>query len=337
MSAEHGGRRRFLRLTFASACAGLPALAAQASMRGRDASSQVVVPHTSPRTGFFARHQLDIGLQLYTLADAARTDLEGTFGKIARIGYRSLELAGFHGHDPQSLRAAADRAGLRFTSIHVQGQARGTDPGLDGDLAHLAQDLRILGITNVVMPMFLMPASAPGMDKGESFLAYLTRIASKFTLGDWQRTAAFLNEKSAALKREGLRLGYHNHNPEFAPLKGTTGFEVLLRETDAALVSFEMDAGWVVAAGIDPASLLKQYPKRFRQMHVKDIDATTRTNYAFQQNPTEVGRGKMDWKMLLPAAYAGGIRQFFVEQEPPFALDRFDAVAASFAYLDGVR
>src|SRR5262245_5447874 len=105
--------------------------------------------------------------------------------------------------------------------------------------------------------------------------------AQQMTLGDWQRTAQFLNEKGAILKATGIRLGYHNHNPDFAPIQKTTGFEVLMRETQPDLVSFEMDAGWVAAAGVDPAALLRKHVHRFYQMHVKDIRATTRTNYAF--------------------------------------------------------
>ncbi len=286
-----------------------------------------------PRT-FFARHGLPIGLQLYTVAEAARNDLDGTLSKAARIGFRTIELAGFHGHEPAALRAAADRAGLRVTSIHIQAKARDSDPGLDGDLARLAADLHFLGVTDVILPIFLVPDHFPTRDASEGFGSYLARVSELFTQDDWKLTAAFLNDKGSALKREGLRLGYHNHNPEFRAVSGATGYDVIARHTDPDLVALEMDAGWVAAAGHDPAALLRRYPGRFRSMHVKDIRSSTRVNYALAQDPTEVGRGTIDWKRLLPAAYDTGIRNFFVEQEPPFERDRFDALAASFGYLD---
>jgi sugar phosphate isomerase/epimerase len=44
----------------------------------------------------------------------------------------------------------------------------------------------------------------------------------------------------------------------------------------------------------------------------------------------------IDWKKLLPAAYAAGIRDFFVEQEAPFAKPRLESVKVSFDYLNGL-
>ena len=78
--------------------------------------------------------------------------------------------------------------------------------------------------------------------------------------------------------------------------------ELLLKNTDPALVQFEMDVGWVVAAGADPFVLMKAHKGRFTQMHVKDVKATTKPNFAFQQDPTEVGSGTIPWPRLLPAA-----------------------------------
>ena len=112
--------------------------------------------------------------------------------------------------------------------------------------------------------------------------------------------------------------------------------ELLLKHTDPALVSFEMDVGWVVAAGHDPFALMKAHKGRFIQMHVKDVKATTKPNFAFQQDPTEVGSGIIPWKTLLPAAYAEGVRGFFVEQEPPFERPRIEAAKLCFDYLNAV-
>ena len=53
-------------------------------------------------------------------------------------------------------------------------------------------------------------------------------------------------------------------------------------------------------------------------------------------DPTEVGSGRLDWKTLLPAAYAAGVRGFYVEQEPPFARPRIEAAKISHDYLAGV-
>jgi sugar phosphate isomerase/epimerase len=68
-------------------------------------------------------------------------------------------------------------------------------------------------------------------------------------------------------------------------------------------------------------------------MHVKDVKATTKTNFELKQDPTEVGSGMIDWKKLLPAAYAAGIRGFYYEQEPPFAHPRLESAKISYDYL----
>jgi sugar phosphate isomerase/epimerase len=284
-------------------------------------------------TGWFAKRHLPIGLQLYTVGDFARKDLDGTLARIAKIGYRTVELAGYHGQSLATLRAAGNKHGLKFTSIHVGAASRPGEPGLDQDLPKLAADLHSLGVTDVVMPMFPMPERFGAPRQNENFLAYLQRVTAGLTLDDWQRTAELLNDRGKRLRAEGLRLGYHNHNPEFAPLGNTNGMELLLAGTSADAVSFEMDVGWVAAAGVDPIALLRRHGHRFQLMHVKDIKASTKPNYVLQQDPTEVGSGKLPWADLLPVAFTAGVRKFYVEQEPPFAIDRFDAIAKSLTFL----
>jgi sugar phosphate isomerase/epimerase len=283
--------------------------------------------------GFFARHHLPIGLQLYTVGDAVRKDLDAAFTKIAGIGFTVLEAAGYHGQTPAALRQAANRHGLKITSIHVSAVGRGGDPGLDGDIPKLAAEMHALGVTDVVMPMFAIPERLGAQREGEGFVAYLGRVAAQLTADDWKRTAALLNEKGTALRREGLRFGYHNHNPEFAPVAGSKGLDILLQETSPETVVFELDVGWAAAAGVDPVALLRRHARRFQLLHVKDIKASTKTNYALQQDPTEVGSGRMNWEQLLPAAWDAGVRKFYVEQEPPFTSDRFEAIGKSFRFL----
>ena len=128
-----------------------------------------------------------------------------------------------------------------------------------------------------------------------------------------------LNAKGEVLRREGVKLAYHNHNPEFAPFGETNGLAILLEHTDPKAVAFEMDAGWVVAAGRDPVEILRAYPQRFRLMHVKDIAPTHKVNTVIKADTTEVGTGIIDWKRVLTAAVASGVKHFSIEQEPPYS------------------
>jgi sugar phosphate isomerase/epimerase len=284
---------------------------------------------------FFKRRHLPIGLQLYTVGAAARKDLGGTLAKVAAAGYQTVELAGLYGNSPQVVRKAADDAGLKFTSIHIQPKSVNGEPGFDQPPEALAAAMQALGLSEVVLPMFLMPDHLPKPDPKATggYAGYLDQVGPLISADDWKATAAFLNEKAAALKKVGLSLSYHNHNVEFRPIGASCGLEILLDNTDPKLVHFEMDVGWVAAGGADPIKLLEHRKGRFRMMHVKDLMATTKSNYAMQQDPAEVGNGMLPWSRILDVAYATGVRRYFVEQEPPFKRDPFESIAISAKYL----
>jgi sugar phosphate isomerase/epimerase len=275
---------------------------------------------------FFKRHGLPIGIQLYTLGPDAAKDLEGTLKAVADIGYKTIELHGLLGRTGAQMKAALDAAGLTCASIHVQGRGQ-----LDGDIAKLAGELTAIGIKSAVMPVPVIPDRATQAAGGD-----WRKSLALLTADDWKMNADFLNEKAAVLAKSGIKLGYHNHNFEFAPLGSTNGQEILLERTDPKLVTFELDVGWVAAAGLDPAAIFAKHKGRFSLMHMKDIKPGTTTNYDLKMDPTEVGSGKLPWKTLLPAAYAAGVRGFYVEQEAPFARPRIEAAKISHDFLASV-
>lgn len=292
---------------------------------------QAVGAHSA--RAFFRRTGLPIGLQLYTVGDDLNRDFDGTLTAVAKIGYQTVELAGFANRSIDDWRQALNRTQLKCPSIHVPPRAT-TGVSLK-ELGTLAEDAHTLGIGTIVCPMFGIPERfSAGPLPGEGAGKMLARLSSSMTVDDWKGTADFLNKKAAELKKYGLRFAYHNHNVELAPLGNSTGLAQLIQYTDPALVTFEMDAGWVVAAGADPAALLAAYPSRFTAMHVKDLKASTHPNFSLQLDPCDVGQGVIDWKTLLPKAYRANVRQFYVEQEPPFSKPRLESVAVSFNYLN---
>jgi sugar phosphate isomerase/epimerase len=283
---------------------------------------------------FFKRVGLPIGLQIYSLGDEPSKDLDGTFAKVAAIGYRDIELPGLLGKTAAEVKAAADRAGLQISALHVpaapmNGPAAGT---FQDSVQNIGDIMGALGTKNAVAPIMLFP-SGMKFGAGESFQTVITRAMAEAGADVWKRTAALLNERAAALKPHGISVGYHNHNLEFAPIGNTTGWDILMAEFDPKLISIELDVGWVTAAGLDPVAFIKKHKGRLRQMHVKDVKATTKPNYALSMDPTQIGDGQQDWAKILPAAYKAGVRNFYVEQEPPFAMARVDAVKRSFDYL----
>ena len=169
---------------------------------------------------------------------------------------------------------------------------------------------------------------------GEGVEQMLARIARSLTADHWKRSADLFNTKGEALRREGVKFAYHNHNPELAPQGETNGLAILLEHTDPKAVAFEMDAGWVVAAGHDPVEILRAYPQRFRLMHVKDIAPTHQVNTVIKADTTEVGSGIIDWKRVLSAAVASGVKHFSIEQEPPYPrMPPMESARKGFEYL----
>lgn len=291
-----------------------------------------------PATGLKATGGEPLGVQLYSVAAQAAADLDGTLAALHTIGYRNVELAGYIGRTPAELRAALDKAGLNCTSTHVGGRLFRPGRSLNDDPAILAEEGRILGFDTVIMPVFNVPERL-SFDKlpGEDNAAMIARITGQMSEDDWKANAAYLNEKGKALKAHGLKIGYHNHNCEFAPLKSGTALDLLLRETDPSIVSFELDVGWVASAGVDPAAVIAAHPHRFTALHVKDIKPSTKPNFILQQDGTEVGSGMIDWHKLMAAARKAGIKRFFVEQEPPFEHPVLESLKTGFDFLAGLN
>jgi sugar phosphate isomerase/epimerase len=284
---------------------------------------------------FFQRQNLPVGIQLYTLGELMWNDLDGTLTEVARIGYKTVETPSYMGKTPQELRAAFDRHGLKCTSAHV-GLRPGTEaePGLTGDLAKLAADMHVMGATHVIAPILAAP---PDVQPKESGARGLAGVAAAMTEDHWKRLAEQLTGIGRTLKASGIAFGYHNHNIEFVKPGARTGLDILIEETDPVLVAFELDVGWVAAAGADPVEVFDRHRGRFRLMHVKDVKASTVANLELRMDPTEVGSGRLDWTKILPAAHRAGVREFFVEQEPPFTQGRLEAAAMCYSFLSTLK
>lgn len=302
---------------------------------GMTAAAAALPSLAAEQRPFFDPRHRPLGVQLYALGQAALADMDGTLTRLSAMGYTDFELPGLAAGSAPALRAAADKAGVRFGSIHLQ------LPGLlpPGSLSILSSAQEIadaagsLSVRHVVLPL-------PPLPEGVFAKGFREGIASAMASGGtamWQRTADLLNERAVDLRSHGIALGYHNHNMEFMPLGQTTGWDILLAEVDPALVFLELDLGWVAAAGRDPAEEIARLGRRVRMVHVKDIAATTRPNFLVAQDPVEVGRGMLDWQRILPACAKAGVRHYYVEQEPPFTRDRFESMRMSHDFLAALR
>ncbi len=253
-----------------------------------------------------------VGLQLYSLRVDLPKDLKGTIEKVGKAGFSQVETYGFSikdqfwGLTPIEFKKLLAANGLTAVSNHFSLGSYLSD-GNTSELKASIAAAKVLGSKYVTIP-------------------YLDQSIRK-TAADYKKIAAKINVAAKMCKDAGLRLAYHNHDFEFEKFGETTGYQILLNETDKNLVDFELDLYWVARSGNDPLKLFKQNPGRFTMWHVKDMDKT---------NPelnAEVGTGSIDWKPIFAAAKLSGMKYFFVEHETNYKPNPIESVAASCDYL----
>jgi len=123
--------------------------------------------------------------------------------------------------------------------------------------------------------------------------------------------AADLNRAGEACRQRGMQMAYHNHDFEFADLGGgRTGYDILLAESDPALVQMELDLYWATKAGRDPVALFAAHPGRFPLCHVKDMREPRGA-----QTMAPVGEGGIDFARIFAQAEQAGLRHYFVEHD----------------------
>lgn len=266
-----------------------------------------------------------IGLQLYSVREQLAQDFEGTLRQVAAIGYKEVEAAGFFGHSAQQVKAAMANAGLNCVGAHYS--YSDLAPSLDQIIAFNQQ----LGTRYIIcsFPGFRDPSRL----KDKSF----PNQVRSFTLDDFRFNAEQFNIIGARVAKAGMKFGYHNHTMEFAPRNGVVPYVELLRLTDPALVTFEMDCGWVHVGGGDPIYYLRHYPTRITLLHVKDFKPSqTQMSVANPPPPAELGHGTMDYRPIFAAAQDRYIKHFYVEQEG-FDMPPFDALRIDFNYMQSLK
>lgn len=241
-----------------------------------------------------------IGMQLYTVRRELEKDFEGTLRKVAALGYKEVEFAGYFGHKPAEVKSLLKRLKLDAPAAHLP-------------YAELRDDLRpSLDAAQAIGHKYLLLAWTPPEERR--------------TLEQYRRLADLCNEVGARTRREGIQFAYHNHDFEFAPLEGKVPYDLMLERMDAQLVKLEMDLYWTVKGGAKPAEYFERWPGRFPLLHVKDMDATPRRFFA------DVGRGVIDFKSIFAQSHKAGVRHYFVENDEP-AGSPFDSLRVSFDYL----
>lgn len=257
-----------------------------------------------------------VGIQLYTVKDSMEADPAGTLKTLREIGYGEVESAGFGKLSAKQFRGLIDDAGLVCPSAHLSFDPNNLNAAFD--------DAHALGARYAVTSSLHDQVMGPNVKGG------MTRDEAK-------RTAELANRIGDAAKRAHLQFAYHNHAGEFADIgDGMTAYDLLLKETDASLVKFQIDCGWMTFGGRNPVDYFKRYPQRFPMIHVKDYER--RTPGDTQMRGTELGRGVVDYKAIFAAAKKAGLQHYFAEQEGPFSrMSQLEAARVDYAFLHSLN
>lgn len=183
---------------------------------------------------------MEYGIQMYSVRDCTDKDLRGALKRIAEIGYKYVEFAGFFGHSAEEVKSWLDEYGLTVSGTHT------VLAELDRDFDAAVKFHKTLGNHNYIIP---------GHD-----------------LRDQKKLDEFIRKVNAygpVLAKEGIRLGYHNHSGEFTPnADGSMIHEQLVYRTDLML---EVDTFWYYnATGNSAKALLERLGSRTEFIHIKD-------------------------------------------------------------------
>ncbi len=285
-------------------------------LSGGVASGALVAAALGPLSGCVQRQQglttgttlnSPFGIQLYTLRDVLPQDPEGVLRQLASFGYNQIESYEgaqgiFWGMGNTGFKQLMDELDMTMISSHINNFDH-----VDS-FARKADAAAAIGVKYLICP-----------------------YARQQTLDDYKALAERFNRAGELARDAGIRFAYHNHDYSFRKLDGQYPQDLLMQNTDPALVDFEMDIYWVAAANEDPAAWLRKYPNRFALTHVKDL------KHNGQVESTVLGQGELDWARLLPVAKAAGARYFIVEQEQYDGTTPIDAARDCARFMQQVR
>jgi len=232
--------------------------------------------------GEYGGNKIPFGLQLYSVRNECAKDLDGTVAAVAKMGYKAVEFAGYHGRDAKALRKLLDDTGLKCCGTHT-----GLETLLGDNLPKTVEFNQTIGNEYLIVP----------------------GLAEKYrkTKQDWQNTADIFNELADKVKPHGMRVGYHNHSVEFKPLDGELPWDTFFNRAKPEVV-IQFDTGNGVAEGGDPVKFLGRKPGRVASVHVKP--------YSKSKPNALIGDDELNWPEIFRLCEnVAGVKWYIIEYE----------------------
>ena len=250
---------------------------------------------------------MPIGTQVYPVRKSLGKDFDATLRDIAAMGYKTIEMCspqGYGGSDfgplasmtGTEIRKRIEGAGLKCESSHYQ--FRELKENLPERIAYAKE----LGLKQMILASFSIRNGS---------------------MSDWVRAAGELNKVGEQTQKAGIQTGFHNHDGEFKQIDGALIYDKIMSELDPKLVKMQYQVA-VDRLGFDGPTIFKKYSGRFISLHLQDWSPGDK------EKMTPIGKGAVDWKRMFAEAKKAGVKNYFVEVEPPLMKE-------SIEYLQGLK
>ncbi len=235
-------------------------------------------------------------------------DMPGTLERISALGFTGVELCRwfswtdmFDKWSAEDIFAVCQRTGIQVVSSHV------SYPTIfEENLDDLIQFCR------TVKMKYAIVAAVP--EEQANTREAVLRVANNF------------NQAAKILKKEGIRVGYHNHGFDFKPIAedGSLPWDIFFDNTDPEVV-MQVDIGNALQGGADPIHYLKKYPGRARLVHLKEFSA--------EKAPSAIGDGDVNWAEVVNVCEELHQPDWYIIEQEEKEFDPWVSVEQSLAYL----
>jgi sugar phosphate isomerase/epimerase len=248
---------------------------------------------------------IPVGLELYSVREGLKKDLEGTVRAVGQMGYQCVEFYApyFEWSESQTkqMRKLLDGLGVKCYSTHND------EKYFNAENISRARDMNLILGTKYMVQSWSDP---------------------KTTIDQWKAVAENLNRAAETLESSGLKPGYHNHDAEWKPIDGVRPMEVIAKNTKPSIM-LQLDVGTCLEAGADPVGWIRANPGRIHSVHLKDWSSDPAKGYKVL-----FGEGDAKWKDIFAAAESvGGVEYYLIEQEG----SRFDELETASRCLKTYR
>ncbi|EON78421.1 Inosose dehydratase [Lunatimonas lonarensis] len=236
-------------------------------------------------------HAQEIALQLYSLRNQMKVDVDQYHEIIGQWGVQYIEGGGTYGMSDADYRAFLKEKGLKMVSIGASFEEMRDSPDA------------VIG-----------RAKAFGANYIVTF--WIPHTSGRFGESEAREAVRVFNAAGKLAKSAGLKFCYHPHGYEFGPHEGGTLFDYML--ANASDFDFQMDVFWVQMGGANPLTLLQKHPDRFPLIHLKDREKGTPGTYdgtGDVESNVVLGTGDIDIAGIIRQAKRNGVEYLIIEDE----------------------